>query len=224
MIPLLALSLITLILVLLYFFTMRRGALVNDSFMDRAEAMLKNKEYDQLSDYCDQQSHSISRVTQRTLDFMKDNPKASIDHLRDVAEAEGSRQAGIFTQRVSYLSDIGTIAPMVGLLGTVIGMIKSFFEIKQGHQEEVQQMELAAGVQEALITTAGGLTIGIIAFIFSSFFRGKVRSYITELEAAATHLLAILSVQKTPTIPPTSPAAPAYQQPARHIPQPPSEA
>ena len=82
---------------------------------------------------------------------------------------------------------------MTGLLGTVIGMIKSFREISFSNFEGVKQMQLSSGVSEALITTASGLVIGLVAVIFYSYFRGKVQHYINELEAAATHLMAVLS-------------------------------
>jgi len=84
---------------------------------------------------------------------------------------------------------------MVGLLGTVLGMIKSFLQISSGDVQGVRQMELAEGVSEALITTAAGLMIGIPALVFYSIFRGRVQKYIAELEAAATHLMALLHSQ-----------------------------
>ena len=84
---------------------------------------------------------------------------------------------------------------MVGLLGTVLGMIKSFLQISSGDVQGVRQMELAEGVSEALITTAAGLMIGIPALVFYSVFRGRVQKYIAELEAAATHLMALLHSQ-----------------------------
>ena len=58
-------------------------------------------------------------------------------------------------------------------------------------------MELAAGVSKALITTASGLVIGIPALIFYSLFRGRVQRFISELEAASTHIIALLAVQFT---------------------------
>ncbi|HEX5790239.1 MAG TPA: MotA/TolQ/ExbB proton channel family protein, partial [Luteolibacter sp.] len=90
---------------------------------------------------------------------------------------------------------IGSIAPMVGLLGTVMGMISAFFEISGGDVSGVRQMKLAEGVYEALITTAAGLFIGIPALVSYSIFRGRVQKYIAELEAAATHLMALLHTQ-----------------------------
>jgi biopolymer transport protein ExbB len=145
--------------------------------------------------YSHRQNESMARVTQKTLEFFTKYPGASFGEVREVAEAEGSRQAGLLSSRITYLADIGSIAPMVGLLGTVLGMIKSFLNIAEGDVSGVRQMELAEGVSEALITTAAGLMIGIPALVFYSLFRGRVQKYIAELEAAATHLMALLHTQ-----------------------------
>lgn len=192
---LVVLSVFTLILVLLYFLTLRRSTVVTNKFMNAAEAMIRKRDYLGLIAYCHRRSESVARVTQKTLDFLTKNPNASQPEIREVAESEGNRQAGILTQRISYLADIGGIAPMVGLLGTVIGMIKSFMEIANGNIEGTQQLELAQGVWEALITTAAGLVISIVAMTFYSFFRGRVQSHTAELEAASTHILALVGSQ-----------------------------
>lgn len=195
MYPLAGISMFTLILIFLYFLTIRRNAVVSDRFMNSAEALIRKHDYLGLVAQCQRENKSIASVAEKTLDFMTKNSGVSFNEVREVAEAEGSRQAGILTQRISYLSDIGSIAPMIGLLGTVIGMIKSFMEISQGNFEGVRQMELGGGIAEALITTASGLVIGITALIFYSIFRGRVQKYISELEAAATHLMALLAAQ-----------------------------
>ncbi len=195
MYPLAALSVVTLILVFLYFLTIRRGTVVSDKFMNAAEALIRKRDYLGLVAQCNRQNESISHVAEKALDFMTKNSGVSFAEVREVAEAEGSRQAGILTQRISYLSDIGSIAPMIGLLGTVIGMIKAFLTISNGTNQGVKQLVLAENVSEALITTATGLVIGIVAMIFYSVFRGRVQKYIAELEAAATHLMALLAAQ-----------------------------
>ena len=101
----------------------------------------------------------------------------------------------MLTSRVTYLADIGAIAPLIGLLGTVFGMIEAFIEISAGEVQGVRQMGLAEGVSKALIATAGGLAISIPALIFYSIFRGRVQKYISELEAAATYFVALLQAQ-----------------------------
>lgn len=193
--PLAIISLVTLILVFLYFITIRRNSVVSDRFMNSAEALIRKHDYLGLVSQCQRQNKSIARVAEKTLDFMTKNSGVSFAEVREVAEAEGSRQTGILTQRISYLSDIGAIAPMVGLLGTVLGMIQAFMEIGNGNFEGVKQMGLGAGISEALITTASGLIIGITALVFYSVFRGRVQKYIAELEAASTHLMALLAAQ-----------------------------
>ena len=64
----------------------------------------------------------MARITQKTLDFLSKNSTVSFAEVREVAQSEGSRQAGMLSQRITYLADIGSIAPMVGLLGTVLGV------------------------------------------------------------------------------------------------------
>jgi len=195
MFPLALISVITLVLIFLYLITIRRNAVVSDRFMNAAEAMIRKRDYLGLIAFCHRQNESMARITQKTLDFFTKYPSASFGEVREVAEAEGSRQSGLLNSRITYLADIGSIAPMVGLLGTVLGMIKSFFQISAGDVQGVRQMQLAEGVYEALITTAAGLVIGIPALIFYSFFRGRVQKYIAELEAATTHMMALLHTQ-----------------------------
>ena len=195
MYPLLVLSLVAVLLILIYLLTIRRNAVVSDRFMDTAETMLRKRDYLGLIAYSHRRNECMARITQKTLEFVSNNPGVTFENVREVAQTEGSRQASILTSRITYLSEIGAIAPMVGLLGTVIGMIKAFIEISQGEVQGVRQMGLAQGVSEALIATACGLAISILAFAFYSVFRGRVQKYISELEAAATHLVAMLNVQ-----------------------------
>lgn len=197
MYPLAALSFVAVLLIIFYMLTIRQGAVVSDHFMDDAEILIRKQDYLGLIAVCNRTNQSIARVTQRTLDFATRNPNARFTEVREIAEAEGSRQASLMTQRISYLMDVGSVAPMVGLLGTVLGMIESFNEIGATTFAGAKQVELAAGVSKALITTASGLVIGIPALIFYSVFRGRVQRFISELEAASTHIIALLAVQFT---------------------------
>lgn len=195
MFPLALLSIVGMVLIFLYLLTIRRNAVVSDRFMNTAEAMIRKRDYVGLIGYCHRQNQCMSRIAQKSLEFMTNNPGATLGEVREIAESEGSRQAGMLSSRITYLADIGSIAPMVGLLGTVLGMIKSFLEISQGGFEGVKQMGLAAGVSEALVTTATGLVVGIPALVFYSLFRGRVQRYVSELEAASTHFMAMLHAQ-----------------------------
>jgi biopolymer transport protein ExbB len=196
MMPVLALlSVITVLMILLYLVVVRRNAVVSDRFMANAETLIRKNDFTGLIGYCERQNESMARIVQRAAEFMAENGNASFSDVRDVAEAEGSRQASQLTSRVSYLADIGAIAPMLGLLGTVVGMIKSFLHVSQGGFQGARQMAFAGGVSEALITTASGLAVGVPALIFYAIFRARVQNLISELESAATHLIAVMRTQ-----------------------------
>ena len=193
MVPLAVLSFLTVLLVIFFLFTVRQGSVVSDKFMNAADALIRKQDYLGLIAVCNRENECIARIVYKTLDFATKNPTASFDEVREVTEAEGSRQACLLINRIGYLNDISRIAPMLGLLGTTFGMIQTFESV--GSSSGVDYMELAPGVGQALITTAGGLVISIPALIFYSLFRGKVQKLVAELEAAMTHLMALLAAQ-----------------------------
>lgn len=192
MIPLGILSIITVMLVVAYFFSMRRGAVVTARYMQTADALIRKKDYLGLLAVSNRHNEAVAHIVQRTLDFLNKNPRATLAEARDIAQAEGQRQASALNQRIALLADIGTIAPMLGLLGTVIGIVQSFGVIAVDAAATRPTM-LAHGIGEALIATAAGLLIGIPAMAAYAFFRGRVQALISDLESATTHLMALLS-------------------------------
>ncbi|MFN0130844.1 MAG: MotA/TolQ/ExbB proton channel family protein [Verrucomicrobiales bacterium] len=193
MYPLVGLSVLAVALIVFYTFSIRQGAVVSDRFMDEAETLIRKGDYIGLLQVASRRNECIARITQKTLEFATKNPTASFDDVREVTEAEGTRQASLLSGRISILADIITVAPMVGLLGTVIGMIAEMRNISKSINSV--QMEFASGVAEALIATAGGLLVAIPCVLAYAVFRGRVQRLIAELEAAATHLMALLSAQ-----------------------------
>lgn len=193
--PLIALSLVAVVVIFFVILTIKQNSVVSDRFMNAADALIRKQDYLGLLAVCNRSNECVARVTSKTLDFATKNPTASFDEVREVTEAEGSRQSSLLLQRVSYLGDIGSMAPLIGLLGTVIGLIGSFNEIAGGDFAGRQGMGVAKGVYEALFCTAAGLIIGIPSLMVYAIYRGKVQRFISELEAASTHLMALLSAQ-----------------------------
>lgn len=191
MIPLAALSVLAVMLSLVYLVTLRRGAVATARYMQTAEALIRKKDHLGLLAISHRHNEAVARIVERTLDFLTKNPRATIAEAREIAQAEGTRLAGALNQQITYLADIGTIAPMLGLFGTVLGMIKSFTAVASDIAAS-RPMLLAQGVSEALVTTATGLLVGIPAMAAYSFFRGRVQARISDLEAATTQLMALL--------------------------------
>ncbi|HEY5740964.1 MAG TPA: MotA/TolQ/ExbB proton channel family protein [Terrimicrobiaceae bacterium] len=192
MIPLGVLSIITLMLIIAFMFSLRRGNVVTKRYMQIADALIRKRDYLGLLAVSNRHNEAVARVVQRMMEFLTKNPRTTIAEIREIAQAEGVRQASALNQQVAYLADIGTIAPMVGLLGTVIGIVRSFGVIAIDAAATRPTM-LAQGIGEALIATAAGLLIGIPAMAAYSYFRGRVLALVSELEAASTQLLALLS-------------------------------
>src|SRR5437764_10172137 len=192
---LLALSVFSVMLVVVYLMTIRLRAIVSIGFMATADALLRKRDHLGLLAVSNRHGEAIARVVQKVLDFTTKNPNADFQQVRDLAETEGTRVAANLNNRVTYLADIGMIAPLIGLLGTAIGIVRSFSALG-GDLGTARYALLSKGVSEALINTCGGLAIGIPAMIFYAFFRGRVQRLISDLESAVTHILALLSVQQ----------------------------
>jgi len=180
-------------LVIVYFFIIRRGAIVSSGYMATADALLRKRDYLGLLAVSNRHSEAIARIVQKMLDFSTKNPGADFEQVREIAETEGTRVAAHLNNRVIYLADIGMMAPLLGLLGTVIGIIRSFGALG-ADLGTARYMLLSKGISDALINTAAGLAIGIPAMIFYAFFRGRPQRLISELESAGTHVLALLSL------------------------------
>lgn len=191
MIPLGVLSIIAVALILVYFLTMRKGAMVSRRYMQAADALIRKKDFLGLLAISNRHNEAVAQVMRRTMDFLTKNPDATLDEAREIAQAEGMRHASSLNQQVAWLSDIGTIAPMLGLLGTVFGIVQSFGVIAID-AAATRPTLLAQGISEALIATGTGLLVGIPAMAAYSYFRGRSQAMISELEVASTHLLAQL--------------------------------
>jgi biopolymer transport protein ExbB len=191
---LLALSVFSVMLVVVYLMTIRRGAVVSSGFMATADALLRKRDHLGLLAVSNRHGEAIARVVQKVLDFTTKNPNADFQQVREIAETEGGRVAASLNNRVTYLADIGMIAPLLGLLGTVLGIIRSFGALGSD-LGTARYVLLSRGISEALVNTCGGLAIGIPAMIFYAFFRGKAQKLISELESASTHVVALLSLQ-----------------------------
>jgi biopolymer transport protein ExbB len=122
-----------------------------------------------------------------------------VNFERDMANKPSMEQAAAETlmqeeQRlmiwVNYLNIFATIAPMLGLLGTVTGMIQSFDQLAAGRSEP---SDLAGGIGEAMLTTAGGLIVGIPAMFLFFYFRNMLQVVIGNIQKSVTFMIDVLS-------------------------------
>ena len=187
MIPLAFASMITLTLIIYCFFTLTEKSITTPELLERMEPFFENEDLDGLATYVAERPQATARIVDRTLQFLARHPDADADSIRIVADTEGNRIAAALNQRVLYIMDVGVLSPMLGLFGTVIGILNSFGHIATA-ASPLRTMYLAGGVSQALISTAAGLTVGITAMAFYAFFRGRVGHLVSVLESEATLL------------------------------------
>jgi biopolymer transport protein ExbB len=109
-------------------------------------------------------------------------------------ESQAMRSADELEKSVPYLASIANLATLLGLLGTVTGMIVSFLNLRVSGVSDPAL--LAGGISQALITTAAGLTVAIPSLLFFHIFRQKVNRTLARMEIAASELLTFFSRQK----------------------------
>lgn len=104
--------------------------------------------------------------------------------------AEGARIASALFASVDWLADIAAIAPLVGLLGTVLGMFQAFGGIAADVTAGAKPVVLAQGVSQAIVTTIFGLVVAIPALCFHAIFRRRAARRVAELEERADEIFA----------------------------------
>lgn len=194
---LLALSVVGLALIVYYAAVLRTGTVAPEAQRARLRELLLAGRAREARAQCADRPTALGRVVAAGLDFLEDNPDAGAPAVREVMESEGVRQAGRMQSLIHYLMDLSSVAPMVGLLGTVVGMLRAFNSVAFD-MAKARPMELAGGVGQALITTIAGLCVAIPALIAWAVFRGRVVALVGRLETAVAELAALLPRKGSP--------------------------
>ncbi len=110
------------------------------------------------------------------------------DSAREAMENTARAELTNLWQNINYLSDIVAVAPLLGLLGTVLGMIQAFHAVPL-QSASVKTTLLAAGISKAMVCTASGLIVAIPALIAYSYFRGQVQQVTNMIEIYSTDII-----------------------------------
>jgi biopolymer transport protein ExbB len=183
MVALGVMSIVGLALVIYFFFILRRSQVVPQMLKDDVLDKLEAGELAEARSACGYKPCAFSEVAVAAIDYARTGD-ISPALMKDVVESEGGRQALIIQGQTQYLFDLAVLSPMVGLLGTVFGMIHAFNAVALD-LTKAKPMLLAAGVGEALIATAAGLIVGIPAMAFYAYFRNRAARVIAELEVSS---------------------------------------
>ena len=186
--PIFVCSLIALAIVLEKFVSLRRADIDTREFMDTMRQVLRQNRTQEAVEICDETDAPVARIMKAGT--LKHNP--SKEDIREAIEDAGRFEIPRLERYLSGLATCATVAPMLGLLGTVQGMIKAFAKI-QNMRGQVNPSDLAEGIGNALLTTAAGLAVAIPVVIFYNYFLSRVEGMIVEMEASSSELIDLLT-------------------------------
>ncbi|MEC9328295.1 MAG: MotA/TolQ/ExbB proton channel family protein [Pseudomonadota bacterium] len=186
MIPIMACSVASLAIILERFWALQDRLVSPLDLSRNTEALLQTDQLtrDKIAEI--QSSSPLGRILAAGLVNLDQSTAA----IRDAIEEAGRHAVHDLERYLNALGTIASITPLLGLLGTVIGMIKVFAAITAVGVGNPQA--LAGGISEALITTAAGLSVGIPSLLFSRYFRGRVRELTVEMEQQALRMLDVI--------------------------------
>jgi len=186
MYPLILTSIISLAIILERAWSLRRRNVLSHSFVVKVEDLIRKEMISEALSFCKMNQSAISNVVLSGINHYG----RSRDVVKEVIEDAGKKEVGILNQYLNLLGGMAAIAPLMGLLGTVTGMIRTFSAISTQGVGDPQAM--AGGISEALITTATGLVIGIPALAMFKYFQGKSDNLVLEMELSSFKMIDLL--------------------------------
>lgn len=190
MIPLLLLSAVALAIIVERFWTLRRNSVLPAGLGDEVRAWASRGRLDPSHIESLRQNSPLGALLAAALD-VRHRPR---DQIRERIEDVGRHLVHRMERYLNALGSIATVGPLLGLFGTVVGMIQMFMVV--GDQGIGDVNELAGGIGKALVCAATGMIVAIPALMFHRYFRGRIAGYIVDMEHEAIRLLDTLEPQQ----------------------------
>ena len=186
MYPIILLSVIALAVFLERLISLRKEKYVPKAFYEQLVSLLKKRNINEAVEVCKANKSALARISETIIT----NTDLPLSRLLEVAEESGRSEASKLDKFLPSLQTIVAIAPLLGLLGTVLGMIKIFDVIAL--QGTGSAEALSSGIAEALITTAAGLVVAIPAQIFYFIAKARADAIGAALEKASSDVMNLL--------------------------------
>jgi len=170
------------------------------TFLRKVRQKIDALDVEGAADLCSKQRGSLANVLRAGLDrysIVRDSPldrQAKIQEVQKAMEEANMLEVPLLERNLIALATIASIATMVGLLGTVIGMIRSFAAL--GHTGSVDAVKLAVGISEALINTAGGLFVAIFSIVLYNVFVTMIDNFNYMMDEATLEVIEVLSIKE----------------------------
>lgn len=188
--PILLCSFIGIYIIIERFLVLRKSNANVTQFMLNIKVLLRKNDINSAIDLCNSIHVPVSRMLKQGI--LRYNRGSKI--IREAIESAGMEEIYKLEKGLSILATIAGIAPLLGFLGTITGIIGSFQSI-QNAGGIVNASDLAGGIWEALLTTAFGLIVGIPAYFFYNYFVNRIKRYVFEMESSSSEFLDLIQLE-----------------------------
>ncbi|MBR6775677.1 MAG: MotA/TolQ/ExbB proton channel family protein [Bacteroidales bacterium] len=170
------------------FVSINKAAKKDDNFMNMIRNYMIEGKIDEAKDLCKQTDTSISRMIEKGLSRIG----KPLNDIQTAIENVGNLEVSKLEKGVALIGMISGAAPMLGFLGTVTGMIRAFYDMSMaGNNIDIEL--LSAGIYEAMVTTVGGLFVGILAYILYNIIVSKIDKVVNLLESKSIEFMDVLN-------------------------------
>lgn len=182
--PILLCSIIGLAVIIDRYVVLKKSKVNVPAFMVKVRGFLKKKDVSGAIQYCLEEKSPISNMIRKGLKKFR----YGHERVKEAIENAGKQEVSKLEKGLPILATIAGVAPMLGFLGTVTGMVSAFMTI-QDLQGTVGPSDLAGGIWEALVTTVFGLIVGIIALTFYNYFLSAINKLVSDMETISTDVV-----------------------------------
>ena len=170
------------------FITINKASKRDDNFMNLIRNFMIEGKLNEAKDLCKQTDTPISRMIEKGISRIG----KPLNDIQTAIENVGNLEVSKLEKGVALIGMISGAAPMLGFLGTVTGMIRAFYDMSMaGNNIDIEL--LSAGIYEAMVTTVGGLFVGILAYIFYNIIVAKIDKVVNLLESKSIEFMDVLN-------------------------------
>lgn len=188
MVPIVICSVVAVAIIIEKIIRLRIARATSKAFLFRIQSSLRLNRLDEARRACDMATGPVAAIFRAGLS----RANQSEERIRQAIQEAGEREISMLEKHVGSLGTIAGGAPLLGFLGTVVGMIRAFQEIER-LGGNVNASVLAGGIWQALLTTAAGLTVGLIAFFAHNYIVDRIQFIVREMEERSSELIETLT-------------------------------
>jgi len=187
MIPILVLAVIAVYIFIERYLTIKKAGQVDSNFMNKIRDLVMDDNLEGARNLCKEHDTPIARMIEKGLNRIGRPLKDISTSIENV----GSLEVFKLEKNTATIATISGAAPMIGFLGTVTGMIRAFYNLSMAGKN-IEPSLLAGGIYEAMVTTATGLAVGIIAYIGYNFLSTQIEKVVFKMEATTIEFIDLL--------------------------------